>query len=263
MKAKDFLNAMQVMDEFTELVSCVYPDKYKIVCMKHGIDERDAMDMYSYLQKMKSGEYWRVSNKPKDYIERVLAMANEAYSLYTNNSLILDMANFGDNLTRILVIFEKECKRIQQEFDLKKQGTYVAIAELISSGYSVVSVIRQSDSIDSKNYVGEKIDKNQSRIPIYDGDVMLCFVKKPEFWSTDCYDCGLYICKKGSYHKLLYTPNKGYVRHGEPDTDEDFELDIEENAFSNYIMTLGQSFYKLGNIHTGIGFLVEKRNNDK
>lgn len=107
MKAKDFLNAMQVMDEFTELVSCVYPDKYKIVCMKHGIDERDAMDMYSYLQKMKSGEYWRVSNKPKDYIERVLAMANEAYSLYTNNSLILDMANFGDDLTRILVIFEK------------------------------------------------------------------------------------------------------------------------------------------------------------
>lgn len=263
MKAKDFLNAMQVMDEFTELVSCVYPDKYKIVCMKHGIDERDAMDMYSYLQKMKSGEYWRVSNKPKDYIERVLAMANEAYSLYTNNSLILDMANFGDDLTRILVIFEKECKRIQQEFDLKEQGTYVAIAELISSGYSVVSVIRQSDSIDSKNYVGEKIDKNQSRIPIYDGDVMLCFVKKPEFWSTDCYDCGLYICEKGSYHKLLYTPTKGYVRHGEPDTDEDFELDIEENAFSNYIMTLGQSFYKLGNIHTGIGFLVEKRNNDK
>lgn len=56
MKAKDFLNAMQVMDEFTGLVSCVYPDKYKIVCMKHGIDERDAMDMYSYLQKMKSGE---------------------------------------------------------------------------------------------------------------------------------------------------------------------------------------------------------------
>lgn len=263
MKAKDFLNAMQVMDEFTELVSCVYPDKYKIVCMKHGIDERDAMDMYSYLQKMKSGEYWRVSNKPKDYIERVLAMANEAYSLYTNNSLILDMANFGDNLTRILVIFEKESKRTQQEFDLKEEGTYVAIAELISSGYSVVSVIRQSDSIDSKNFVGEKRDKNQSRIPIYDGDVMLCFVKKPEFWSTDCYDCGLYICEEGSYHKLLYTPNKGYVRHGEPDTDEDFELNIEENAFTDYIMTLGQSFYKLGNIHAGIGFLVEKRNNDK
>ena len=190
-------------------------------------------------------------------------MANEAYSLYTNNSLILDMANFGDDLTRILVIFEKESKRTQQEFDLKEEGTYVAIAELISSGYSVVSVIRQSDSIDSRNFVGEKTDKNQSRIPIYDGDVMLCYVKKPEFWSTDCYDCGLYICEKGSYHKLLYTPNKGYVRHGEPDTDEDFELDIEENAFTNYIMTLGQSFYKLGNIHAGIGFLVEKCNNDK
>ena len=51
MKAKDFLNAMICMDEFTNLVSCVYPDKYKIVCMKHGIDERDAMDMYSTYRK--------------------------------------------------------------------------------------------------------------------------------------------------------------------------------------------------------------------
>ena len=258
MKAKDFLNAMICMDEFTNLVSCVYPDKYKIVCMKHGIDERDAMDMYSYLQKIKSGEYFRVRNKPNDYIERVLDMAKEAYSLYMSNNLILDMANFGDDLTRILVIFEKECKRTQQEFDLKEEGTYVAIAELIGSGYSVVSVIRQSDSIDSKNFVGEKTDKNQSHIPIYDGDVMLCYVNRPEFWGSDWQDSGLYICEGGSYHRLLYTPNKGYVRHGEPDVDEDFELNIEEDAFTEYIMTLSQSFYKLGNIHAGIGFLIEE-----
>ena len=39
---------------------------------------------------------------------------------------------------------------------------------------------------------------------------------------------------------------------------EAFELDIEENAFSSYVMTLSQKWYKLGNIHAGIGFLIEK-----
>lgn len=62
----------------------------------------------------------------------------------------------------------------------------------------------------------------------------------------------------GVYYRLIYTPGKGYIRHGEPDTDEAFELDIEENAFSSYVMTLSQKWYKLGNIHAGIGFLIEK-----
>lgn len=53
------------------------------------------------------------------------------------------------------------------------------------------------------------------------------------------------------------------VKIGDKIMDEDFELNIGENAFTDYIMTFGQSFYKLGNIHAGIGFLVEKHNNDK
>lgn len=81
---------------------------------------------------------------------------------------------------------------------------------------------------------------------------------KPEFWSSDWRNSGLYICENGSYHRLLYTPNKGYVRHGEPDVDEDFTLDIGEKSFNSYVMTLSQSWYKLGNVHAGIGFLKEK-----
>lgn len=87
---------------------------------------------------------------------------------------------------------------------------------------------------------------------------MLCYVNKPEFWSSDWRNSGLYICESGSYHRLLYTPNKGYVRHGEPDVDEDFTLDIGEESFSSYVMTLDQSWYKLGNVRAGIGFLKEK-----
>lgn len=260
MKAKEYLNAMQVMEELENMVSCVYPDKYKLVCMKHGIDGGEAMNMYSYLQKMKGGESWLVRYKPKEYLERVLEMAEEAHAFYMDNSLVRDIVNFGkykDERTKILVVFEKEGKRTQQEFDLKEQGTYVAIADLVGSGYTMVSVVRQSDSVDGKTYVGKKTKPNES-ISIYDGDVMLCYVNKPEFWSSDWRESGLYICEGGSYHRLLYTPNKGYVRHGEPDVDEDFELDIEEDSFTSYIMTLSQSWFKLGNVHVGVGFLVEK-----
>lgn len=48
------------------------------------------------------------------------------------------------------------------------------------------------------------------------------------------------------------------VQRSEPDVDEDFELDIEQNTFSKYTMTLSQSWVKLGNVYVGIGFLVEK-----
>lgn len=48
------------------------------------------------------------------------------------------------------------------------------------------------------------------------------------------------------------------VQRSEPDVDEDFELDIEQNTFSKYTMTLSQSWVKLGNVYVGIDFLVEK-----
>jgi hypothetical protein len=206
---------------------------------------------------MHKGQSWLVRYKPLEYLERVLTLAKEAYASYMNNGLILSMVNFGDKYTRILVIFEKDGVRNQQEFDLREQRTYVDIADFIGNGYSIVSVIRQSDNVDSEKFVGEKDERSHS-IPIYDGDVMLCYVNKPEFWSSDWRNSGLYICESGSYHRLLYTPNKGYVRHGEPDVDEDFTLDIGEESFSSYVMTLTQSWYKLGNVHAGIGFLKEK-----
>lgn len=164
-----------------------------------------------------------VRYKPLEYLERVLTLAKEAYASYMNNGLILSMVNFGDKYTRILVIFEKDGVRSQQEFDLREQRTYVDIADFIGNGYTIVSVIRQSDNVNSEKFIGEKGERSHS-IPIYDGDVMLCYVNKPEFWSSDWRNSGLYICESGSYHRLLYTPNKGYVRHGEPDVDEDFTL---------------------------------------
>lgn len=133
---------------------------------------------------------------------------------------------------------------------------------MIKNGYVLMTTARQVDYVDSMEYVGENEGK-KSHIPIYDGDVMLCYINKPEFWSSDYENSGLYLCQNAGYHRLIYTPGKGYVRHGEPDTDEDFELEIEDKAFSSYVMTISQKWYKLGNIHASIGFLIEKPKDKK
>lgn len=122
----EYLKSMQFMDQLVRMVSSVYPDKFMLVCKKHGIDERDAMDMYSYLQRIKKGQFWLVDAKTKEYLEGILTLAKEAYASYMNNNLILRMVNFGDEFTKILVIFNKDGKYSQQEFDLKEQRSYRA-----------------------------------------------------------------------------------------------------------------------------------------
>lgn len=263
MKTEEYVNLIRNMQEFSNLVECVYPDQYKFVCQQHDIPEREAMDMYGYLRKVASGQYWCIREKSDGYIYTMVGMAQEAQKLQMLNSLIKNTSAIGeDRKSNILAIFKKGDKYVQQEFDLQWQATFIEIAEMIKNGYELQTIARQVDSVEANDYVG-KNDGKKSTISIYDGDVMLCYVGKPEWWRSDCKKSGLYLCKNGVYYRLVYTPGKGYVRHDKPDTDEEFELDIEENAFSSYIMTLSQNWYKLGNIHAGIGFLIEKPKENK
>ena len=257
MKTEEYVSAIKNMQAFSDLVESIYPDEYKFVCKQHDIPEREAMDMYGYLRKIDCGQYWFVNDKSDGYFYTMVSMAQEAHKLHVLNSFIKNVpTNKGEKLN-ILAIFIKNGEYFQQEFDLQWQITFIEIAEMIKNGYELLTIARQVDDVDAKDYEGEN-DGKKSNIHIYDGDVMLCYVRKPEWWSSDCKNSGLYLCKDGVYYRLIYTPGKGYIRHGEPDTDEAFELDIEDNAFSSYVMTLSQKWYKLGNIHAGIGFLIEK-----
>lgn len=258
MKTEEYVSIIRNMQAFSNLVENVYPDQYKFVCMQHDIPEREAMDMYGYLRKVASGQYWCIREKSDAYFYAMVSMAQEARKLQTLNSLIKDTSASGEyGNSKILAIFKKDNECIQKEFDLQWQATFIEIAEMIKNGYILMTTARQVDNVDAREYVGENEGK-KSHIPIYDGDVMLCYVNKPEFWSSDYKNSGLYLCKDGVYYRLIYTPGKGYIRHGEPDTDEDFELEIEDKAFSSYVMTISQKWYKLGNIHASIGFLIEK-----
>lgn len=257
MKIEEYISAIRTMQHFSFCVMGFYPDQYKFVCQQHDIPEREAMDMYSYLCKIADGCYWVFKDKPEGYLYTMLSMAQEANKLQSYNNFINDTAAVGDKKSKILVVFSKDGKYIPEEFDLQMQVSFIKIAEMVKNGYTMIATARQVDNIDGKQYAREVKDK-RDYIPIYDGDVMLCYVDKPEYGDSDYKNSGLYLCKDGVYHRLIYTPGKGYIRHGKPDTDEDFELDIEDKSFSSYVMSLSQKWYKLGNIYAGIGFLIEK-----
>lgn len=50
MKTEEYVSAIKNMQAFSDLVESIYPDQYKFVCQQHDIPEREAMDMYGYLQ---------------------------------------------------------------------------------------------------------------------------------------------------------------------------------------------------------------------
>lgn len=261
-KASGYLTAMKTMCNLEKMVDAVRPDKYKAICQKHGIKEKEAMVMYSFLQKTKT-DYFLANCKVPE-IKRALAIGEEAYTIYAKDSFAhyVDMYPSRDRQNNILVSFRKGEETIHQEFDLSNTKTFLAVTDMMNSGFQVESVVQQVDNIESSNYKGPNEEK-KSYIPIYDGDVILCYKDDTDSFFTSYEDCGLYLCQCGAYYRLVYNPGKGYVRHGEPDTDEDFELDIDNNSFSKYMLTISKYYRKLGNIHSGIGFLIESNNNGK
>lgn len=263
-KAKEYLAAMKTMYNLEQLADGVRPDKYKYICQKYGIDENEAMNMYSVLQKMKK-EYYMVNYKKSAALERVLAIAEEAYVTYKHDRVdfYVELHSPETRYKYILVSFRKPGEKlVQQEFNITDPKTFPAVTDMMNSGFEIVGMSRQADEIESTKYDGVDDDR-RIYIPIYDGDVLLCYLENPDSIFSHHKECGLYLCHAGVYHRLVYTPGKGYVRHHEPDEDEDFELDISEESFSQYVLTLSKRFRKLGNIHSGIGFLMEEDNKEK
>ena len=107
-KAKEYLAAMKTMYNLEQLADGVRPDKYKYICQKYGIDDNEAMNMYSVLQKMKK-EYYMVNYKNSAALERVLAIAEEAYVTYKHDRVdfYVELHSPETRYKHILVSFHK------------------------------------------------------------------------------------------------------------------------------------------------------------
>lgn len=198
MKTEEYVSAIKNMQAFSDLVESIYPDQYKFVCQQHDIPEREAMDMYGYLRKIACGQYWCVDNKPDGYFYTMVSMAKEARKLHALNSIIKTApANDGDRKQNILAIFLKNGEWFQQEFDLQWQATFVEIAEMIKNGYELMTIARQVDSVDAKDYVG----KNGKEI--FEGDILEHTQSHARF--TVMFDRGaFFIQRNGTENTYIY-----------------------------------------------------------
>ena len=75
MKPEEYVNTIKNMQAFSNFVEHIYPDQYRFVCHQHDIPDRKAMNMYSYLRKIASGQYWCINDKPEDYFCTMVSMA--------------------------------------------------------------------------------------------------------------------------------------------------------------------------------------------
>ena len=268
MQIKDFLDTMHRLQELSDRV---YPDKYKLVCIQEGIKETMAMDMYAYFQAIVKGHipYKNGQPLPDEQIARIIDLAVKADGLYAENGgwiekVILKPGRWEDTLNKVMVVWtpKDETEKQYSEMDLTCQDAYVTIGRMIDNGNTVHAIIRQCDRIDSTSCCISQEPKERGARPfnVYDGDVILAYLDRPDFWGSDARNCGLYVCTKGCYKKLLYTPGKGYVRKGEPDYDDDFKLDTGNDSFNSHVLTMSQKWKRIGNIHVDVGFLIEKEN---
>ena len=267
---KEFLESMHRLRELSDRV---YPDSFRLVCLQDGIKETVAMDMYAYFKIIVRGRIPYRDGKPlgDEQVAKILDLAERADGLYAEcgsriRTVILGRRRWEDSLDSVLVVWrpKDDGERQYSEFDLTDQETYVTVGKMIENGCTVEAVIRQSDRIDSTNRCMSLDEGQRGARPfkVYDGDVILAYVDRPAFWSSDARNCGLYLCSGGAYRRLLYTPGKGYVRKGKPDEDEDFKLDVAEGAFNSHVLTMSQKWERIGNVHVDVGFLVETIENN-
>lgn len=269
MDISEFLNSMHSL---RELANRVYPDRYQWACMQEGIKSSVAQDMYAWFKMIVQGNIPYRNNKPlsDNEIARILYFAKKADTLFEEHgkeiiAVILPRSRYGDMYTRVLVVWSpKDSDDIcDDEFDLSCVDTYVTIGKMAENGCTIHAILHQVDRIDS-SYTNQCMDlepkeRGKKSVSIYDGDVFLAYLDKPDFWSSDAEKCGLYLCCNGTYYKLVYTPGKGYIRHGEPDKDEDFKIDVnDKDAFNSHILTMSHKWQKLGNIHVDTAFLIER-----
>jgi len=260
---------LDTMHGLRELANNVYPDRYKWVCMQHGIKESTAIAMYSHFTTICMGRMPYHQNQPlkDEQIANIIQMATEAKALYREHANGIDCihtgcSRWGESFNRVMVVWtaKDDDEKQYTEMDFSSQETFITIGRMADNGHTIHHIIHQTDLIsDTKQCMSlQPSERGKQSFAVYDGDVLLAYVDRPGFWSDDARHSGLYLCNNGAYRKLLYTPGKGYVRKGRPDIDDELEITLEDGCFNSHVLTIDQRWKRIGNVHVDTGFLIEQ-----
>lgn len=265
MEIMDFLKTWEAVQA---LDSHVHIDRFKWVCMSHGVSESQAVHMYRIFKEMASGRYPCENGRrmDADKIQKIFSYADEAKTLYAEHASMIELVGWpvrrpDSSIYRVLVVWSSpEGEKNQSVLPMHTAESFVAVGEMVRNGCTIHNIIFQEDIIhDTRDCMSMPEDKRgKESLPVFDGDVF--YVGPDPFWSSSVREAGIYLCHQQAYARLQYNPGKGYMRKGKPDIDEDVSrIEIDSDAFFNHhILTMAKYWSKIGNIYVDNSFLTEK-----
>ncbi len=252
----------------------VSPDSFNIVAQTlFGYGVKGAQLLYDDFRKIVSGMWdWERAGE-KDTINVIVQarkILDEAMSLVPRDRWRTIRSFIGkeqfDDRNRIGVYVSRE-GGAPQLFDLNitspENLSLIAKIEQADDA-EVVCIVPWVDSIETR-YCQNTLKDGQREMRVYDGDVFLVTSELGRSLFERPNENGVYVCQWGAYRRLLYTHGRGYVTRdldaniaSEDDEDSKDVLTYGKDKFSHYLLTLGHTWKRIGNIHVDISFLQEK-----
>lgn len=147
---------------------------------------------------------------------------------------------------------EKDGQVEQMTLDMLRNEDIIKYAMLIQR--EDVEILHRLDFHETVEAYGQAVGERK-KFDIYEGDIIFCSDKEKFFTWSD--DSGAYLCTKGCYKRMMYTPSRGYLRRGEPDFEQNKNGDdcrYNSHVFNGY----DKRFRIVGNIHVDSSVLMEK-----
>lgn len=193
---------------------------------------------------------YRLHEEDYAQIEKLLPLVKEVLALIVPVQRgALSINNDDYQKYKLKVIYRENNNNQEIVVDFSRAGDIIAYAALLQRGIEVITQLEYVESICTKNTSEKDID-------VFVGDIFL--TEKGGQYQWDRCRTQYIICMGHSYHKLLYTEGKGYVRNGKPDYDK-------KEALNHYAITGEDNYRKVGNAFLDMSFLVDnnKSTNNK
>lgn len=252
----DIKTLLHEMDALREKTNYINPDRWNCLCAKHGIGVRNAQNYLAEVNEIRRGRMTK-----DDCLETISELINE-YDLMRNEDFgRITLKGFGDSYNwenKVCVFWRKDSESPIERitFSISDAFCIVSIAKMIMGGNEIISICRYGDTLpDDKDerYVGDIWEDDKK--DVYEGDVFFTYKNIYGYDWDRSEKNGAYVMLDGCYRRLLWTNEYGYLKKGEPNVDEEFELGLVEGKFTHYIMTLDNCFARVGNIFADNGIL--------
>jgi hypothetical protein len=209
---------------------------YHYFRIKYGFDDDRLKQYWSTYEKF---PYWDDRQHPvmEDIIEKV----SDLIAFMKNGSLTYNVRSSFTPVRKLVHYKTRQGDTDSLDVNFNDTADILLYAEIIKKQYEIIAIL---------DFV-EKISRSDKYTDVFDGDVF----STVDTWHS--YESGdLFLCDKGTYKKLLYTIGEGYLRDGVPCCDK------KHSNYNQHVLTLKDSFHKLGNIYLDASFLIDNNNND-